>query len=72
MYITLIFSLYSSEDTMSKIVFEILNAVSNDKNAEKPSVTVTLNYDIKAIDLILFFSKIMEVKPFHTFEFAHF
>ena len=72
MYIPILFRLYSSEDIMSKTVFEILNVVSKNKNAEKSSVTVTFNYDIKAHDLILFFSKIMEVKPFHSFELAHF
>lgn len=67
MYITFLFRLYSSEDIMSKIVYEILNVVSRNKNLEKPSVTVTFNYDIKANDLILFFNKIMEVKSFHNF-----
>jgi len=57
---------------MSKIVFEILSVVSKNKNADKSSVTVTFNYDIKANDLIILFSKIMEAKPFHSFELAHF
>ena len=57
---------------MSKIIYELVSMVSKHKEVEKPSITVTFNYDIKADDLILFFSKIMEVKPFNSFEFAHF
>lgn len=64
-------SFFSSEDMMSKIVYEAVTIVSRGTE-EKKSLTVTFNYDLKASDLIMLVTKLMEVKMFKRFRIGHF
>ncbi len=56
---------------MGKIVYEAVTIVSRGTE-EKKSLTVTFNYDLKASDLIMLVTKLMEVKMFKRFRIGHF
>lgn len=55
---------------MSKLIFEIISKISKDK--EKQSMAITFNYNLDAKDLILFMSKLIEIKIFEDVQLGHF